>query len=246
MKTVFFSEVRQSLIPARSGNDGPLPPMLIAMTLVTGLVDAFSYLVLGHVFVANMTGNVVLLGFALVGARGFSITASLAAIATFAVGAVIGGQLGSRFGKHRGHLLRNATLVQGISLAGAVVLGAITSNTPPAGYRYGLIILLAVAMGVQNATARKLAVPDLTTTVLTLTITGIAADSTILGGTGSKAGRRTLAVAAMLLGAVIGATLVIHGHIAYPLVIALALIVCVGLAAHSLSGSRDPWALRES
>ena len=51
---------------------GPLPPLFIAMTLVTGLVDAFSYLVLGHVFVANMTGNLVFLGFAVAGAHGFS------------------------------------------------------------------------------------------------------------------------------------------------------------------------------
>src|SRR3984957_14157950 len=47
------------------GADGPLPPLLLMMTFVTGLVDAFAYLVLGHVFVANMTGNVVFLGFAL-------------------------------------------------------------------------------------------------------------------------------------------------------------------------------------
>ena len=64
----FVSEIRQTIIPGRDTRDGPLPPLLVAMTLVTGLVDAFSYLLLGHVFVANMTGNVVLLGFALVGA----------------------------------------------------------------------------------------------------------------------------------------------------------------------------------
>jgi hypothetical protein len=37
--------------------DGPLPPLLLALTAVTGLVDAASYLKLGHVFVANMTGT---------------------------------------------------------------------------------------------------------------------------------------------------------------------------------------------
>ena len=47
--------------------DGPLPVFLVGLTVVTGLVDAFSYLSLGHVFVANMTGNVVFLGFALAG-----------------------------------------------------------------------------------------------------------------------------------------------------------------------------------
>ena len=76
----FVAEVRQTLVPDRDGPHGPLPPLLLAMTVVTGLVDSFSYLVLGHVFVANMTGNVVFLAFALVGARGFSIPASIAAL----------------------------------------------------------------------------------------------------------------------------------------------------------------------
>ena len=76
----FFTEVRQTLVPHGDVKHGPLPPLLVAMTLVTGLVDAFSYLVLGHVFVANMTGNVVFLAFALAGAAGFSIPASLVAL----------------------------------------------------------------------------------------------------------------------------------------------------------------------
>ncbi len=54
--------------------------MLVAMTMVTGLIDAFSFLVLGHIFVANMTGNVVFLAFALAGASGFSIPACLVAL----------------------------------------------------------------------------------------------------------------------------------------------------------------------
>lgn len=55
-----------------------------------------------------------------------------------------------------------------------------------------------VGDGIQNATARRLAVPELTTTVLTMTLTGIAADSTLAGGAGSKIGRRSLTIAAML------------------------------------------------
>ena len=87
----FLTGIRGTLVPDREGRHGPLPPLLIGLTLVTGLVDAFSYLTLGHVFVANMTGNVVFLGFALAGAPGFSITASLAAVAAFGVGALLGG-----------------------------------------------------------------------------------------------------------------------------------------------------------
>jgi Protein of unknown function (DUF1275) len=80
---VFFAQIRQMIIPGRGGEYGPLPPLLVAMTVVTGLVDAFSYLVLGHVFVANMTGNVVFLAFALAGARGFSLPAVVVALAAF-------------------------------------------------------------------------------------------------------------------------------------------------------------------
>jgi uncharacterized membrane protein YoaK (UPF0700 family) len=101
-------DVRQTLVPDQSGKHGPLPPLLLGLTLVTGLVDAFSYLALGHIFVANMTGNVVFLGFALAGAPGFSIASSLVALACFGVGALLGGIVGSRLGQHRGRHLATA------------------------------------------------------------------------------------------------------------------------------------------
>ena len=75
---------------------GPLPLLLLGLTVVTGLVDAFSYLRLGHVFVANMTGNVIFLGFALAGVGDISIVASLLAILAFAVGATHGRAVGCR------------------------------------------------------------------------------------------------------------------------------------------------------
>src|SRR5881275_3069934 len=91
LMTTFFTEVRQTLVPRGEVKHGPLPPLLLALTVVTGLVDAFSYLVLGHVFVANMTGNVVFLGFALAGAAGFSISALLSALGAFCLGVLAGG-----------------------------------------------------------------------------------------------------------------------------------------------------------
>ena len=104
-----------------------------------------------------------------------------------------------------------------------------------------VIVVLAIAMGIQNAGARKLAVPDLTTTVLTMTITGVAADSHVAGGQGSKAARRLIAIAAMLLGAVIGATLVLHALIAYPLAIALVVTVFAAAASWMLARSSADW-----
>ena len=225
--------------PTRDALSSPLPLLLVAMTLVTGLVDAFSYLVLGHVFVANMTGNVVLLGFALARAPGFSVAAPVIAIGWFGIGALAGGRIGMRFAHHRGHLLTIAVGLQSAFLATAVALAFISGNPIPDGYRYALIAVLAVAMGIQNAAARKLSVPDLTTTVLTLTITGIAADSTIVGGPGSRVGRRVVPVVAMLAGAVIGASLVLYVRMEIPLVIALAVSATVAVTTRIL-GAADP------
>src|SRR5947209_8246422 len=229
LMTTFFTEVRQTLVPRGEVKHGPLPPLLVGMTLVTGLVDAFSYLVLGHVFVANMTGNVVFLAFALAGAPGFSILASLVALGAFVLGSLGGGLLGSHLGQHRGHLLSVAAALQALLLTAAVVLAALAGNPVSPGISYGLIIVLGVAMGLQNATARKLAVPDLTTTVLTLTIVGMAADTRLVGGSGSKAGRRLIAVAAMFVGAFVGSLLIFHVSIVSPLVIALIVISMVAV-----------------
>jgi uncharacterized membrane protein YoaK (UPF0700 family) len=237
----FLTDIRKTIVPDPHGPHGPLPPLLISMTLVTGLVDAFSYLVLGHVFVANMTGNIVLLGFALAGAPGFSITASATALASFFAGALIGGRIGSWHGGHRGRLHSSAAAIQALFLAASVILAALGSSPVTAGYRYPLIVALGAAMGIQNAAARKIAVPDLTTTVLTLTITGIAADSALAGGPGSKAGSRLIPVATMLTGALIGAVLVRHAPIFYPLAIALVTVVLGSVTSHILGRSAPAW-----
>jgi uncharacterized membrane protein YoaK (UPF0700 family) len=239
--TGFLAEVRSVLLPDLAGRHGPLPPVLLSMTVVTGLVDAFSYLTLGHVFVANMTGNVVFLGFALAGAPGFSISASLLAIAAFAAGAFGGGRLIARFRDHRGRLHSSAAACQAVLLAASVILAAVGGNPVTAAVRYPLIALLGASMGIQNAAARKIAVPDLTTTVLTLTITGIAADSSAAGGSGSLSGRRLAAIAAMLAGALIGTALVLTGQIFYPLLIALVIILAGAVTTYQLGQQEPDW-----
>src|SRR5579862_6787707 len=188
--SAFLADARETVAPARDAKDGLLPPLLVALTAVTGLVDAFSYLVLGHVFVANMTGNVVFLAFALVGAPGFSIPASLAALCAFGLGAAIGGRVSSRLAPHRARHLSTSTIIQGSFIAVSVILAALRGTPVTTGFRYGLIVVLGISMGIQNAAARKLAVPDLTTTVLTMTITGMTADGAIGERSGSLAGRR--------------------------------------------------------
>jgi uncharacterized membrane protein YoaK (UPF0700 family) len=230
-----------TLRPPRGDRHGPLVPMMVALTLLTGLVDAVSYLRLGHVFVANMTGNVVFLGFALAGAAGLSVAASLVALASFLLGALAGGWLGARNAAHRGRLLRAATVAQASLIMLALVVALLAEDPLVAGLRYVLIVLLALAMGVQNAAAQRLAVPELTTTVLTRTLTGLASEAGLVGGAGAHSGRRIVAVAAMLIGATCGGLLTLHVAIAATLAVALVLGSGLALAAHKLSHSTAAW-----
>jgi uncharacterized membrane protein YoaK (UPF0700 family) len=224
-------EIAETLRPRRGDKDGLLPPLFLALTFVTGVVDATSYLRLGHVFVANMTGNVVFLGFGIAGATGISVLASLTALASFLVGSAIGGRIAVASGDERHRRLRLALGVQTALVATAAVVAAFAGRHVAADARYPLIALLSVAMGVQNAAARKLAVADLTTTVLTMTLVGVAADSTLAGGNGAKLGRRGLSVAAMLLGALAGGLLALRVDNVAPLgLVAAVLVVDVLLA----------------
>jgi uncharacterized membrane protein YoaK (UPF0700 family) len=225
--------------PWAGGGHGPLPALLVSLTIVTGLVDAVSYVGLGHVFVANMTGNVVFVGFALAGAPGLSVPASLAALGAFLIGAISGGRIGVRLGAHRGRHLQAATATSAALVLVAVVVSAAVGEPAGQAARYALLALLALAMGVQNATARVLAVPDLTTTVLTLTLTGVAADSRLAGGTGGHPSRRLISVAAMLAGAAIGALLVIKVDLALPLAVAAVLVATTTVVARRLSSRPD-------
>jgi uncharacterized membrane protein YoaK (UPF0700 family) len=230
------------IVPPQGDRHGPLSPLLLGLTVLTGLVDAFSYLLLGHVFVANMTGNVVFLGFAVAGSQGFSIPASIMALATFSLGALCGGRLIAARGVHRGRLLALATTGEAVLIGGATLVSLLTTRPGTGAVRYVLIALLGAGMGLQNSIARKIAVPDLTTTVLTLTITGVVADSRPAGGQGSRIGRRGLATIAMFLGALVGGLLVVAGHGDIALVVALAVVIVVASAATVASRPDASWA----
>jgi uncharacterized membrane protein YoaK (UPF0700 family) len=237
-----LAEAVRTLRPPRGERHGPLPPLMLALTVVTGVVDAVSFLRLGHVFVANMTGNVVFLGFALAGAAGLSAGSSLAAIGAFMVGALVGGRVAARLGVHRGRMLRLASALQATLLAAALAIAIAGSSSPGAGERYALIVALALAMGLQNASAQRLAIPELTTTVLTRTLTGMLSEARVVGGPGAQAGRRLLAVGAMLLGAIAGALLALNVSIAAALSLAVAIVALVAIAIHLLSATSAPWA----
>ncbi|MEV5388339.1 YoaK family protein [Streptomyces sp. NPDC052721] len=218
MKTA-LSRVADRLLPGSAATYGSLPTLLVVLTFVTGVMDAVSYLGLGHVFVANMTGNVIFFAFALTGARNLSVWASVPAIAAFMAGAWGEARLaGTPAGTVR--RFRAVAGVQALLVSGAAVAAAARGNHTV------LVILLGCGMGLQNAAVRRLAVPDLTTTVLTLTVTGLATDRP-----GRPTARRLTSIAAMLCGALCGSALTLHAGTAWALILALLLLLAVAAAA---------------
>jgi uncharacterized membrane protein YoaK (UPF0700 family) len=224
----------------RDRRHGPLPALLLVLTVLTGVIDSVSILSLGRVFVANMTGNIVFVGFAVAGAPGFSLAASLFALAGFLVGALAAGQGAARLGGRRGALFRG-----GVSAELLLVLAALALSLAAGRHRGGaatdaIAALCALAMGIQNTMARRLAVPELTTTVLTMTLTGLAADWQA-GVRWPVRARRLAAVAAMLGGAVAGALLVLHNGSPGGLILAAALLAVAAAGAALATRRPAPW-----
>lgn len=184
----------------------PLFRLLLVLSATTGMVDAASILGMDKVFTANMTGNVVFLAFATAGAEGFHAWHYVVALGAFMLGAVLAGRMWrSNKAERLSHMLVRAAAIESalLFLAGSL---ALRSSPAVAALWQALAVvgLAAGAMGFRNAVVRQLKVPDLTTTVLTLTITGIASDSRLAAGTGPNLAARVGAVAAIFAGALAG------------------------------------------
>jgi uncharacterized membrane protein YoaK (UPF0700 family) len=221
------------MMARQNPEDAGLKAILMGLTAATGLIDAVCYLGMGHVLVANMTGNVVFLGFALAGAPGFSIASFLVALAAFLVGATAGGRLGGTLHGDRRLWLTSTSAIQA-GLATIAALATVSGLLGPTGSaRFWIIGLLGAGTGIQNATIRRLGLLDFTTTVLTMTLTGLAADSTLAGGSHPRQARRIGSVAAMLAGALVGGALIVHAGFTTTLVVLAGYLfaVTVGFAA---------------
>jgi uncharacterized membrane protein YoaK (UPF0700 family) len=175
--------------------------------LTAGLSNATTYLFLGHVFAANMTGNIVLLGFGIAGAGGLPVLAPIVSLGCFLAGAALGGRLDVRLAARSDRGFRIALALEAAVLAVTAVIAALVHLRAGHASADLVIGLLALGMGLRNAIVRALGIPDVTTTVLTMTLTGLAASSPWAGGDGSGSARRVAVVLAMLFGALTGALL---------------------------------------
>ena len=193
--------LRRAVVDER---DGPLPAMLVALTVLAGVVDAASILGLGHVFVATITGNLVFVGLAVAGAQGFAVAPCLLSIGGFIVGALAGGHACRAARGHRGRALRNVLGLNSGWRPSSPPSSCPSAATPGTAPGTIAVVLLAMSMGCQLAAIRYLKVPDLLTVVLTLTITGALTERG-LGPFHPAVLRRAIAVLAFAVGAIAAA-----------------------------------------
>lgn len=204
--------------------------LMLALTFSTGIIDAVGYLGLDRVFTGNMTGNVVILGMALAGDTGLPVAGPLIALAGFMAGAAAGGR--ALRGAAAAWTARHTVLfvAVGLIIALATVPAALVAE-PGHVLQYSITAALGLAMGCQAAAARHVAVKDVTTVVVTSTITGLASDSVLGTGGGQPWKRRAGAVVLIGLGALAGA-LLLHVHIGAGMALSAIITLVVAWLGH--------------
>jgi uncharacterized membrane protein YoaK (UPF0700 family) len=206
--------------------------LMLALTFSTGIIDAVGYLGLDRVFTGNMTGNVVILGMALVGADGLPVLGPTIALIAFMTGALAAGR--TLRTADAGWSERTTTLLTTVTV---ILLGcAVTTLFLPDPLEPVALAItggLGAAMGVQAAAARHLAVKDVTTVVVTSTMTGLAADSWLGSRAQQPWARRFLAILLILLGAAVGALALLAG-LALGIFLSAILSAAVTAVGHAL------------
>lgn len=211
--------------------------LLLVLTFSTGVADAVGYLGLDRVFTGNMTGNVVILGMGAAGADDLPVLGPVCALAAFMAGAAVGGRCVRGHDAGWGRRVSLLMLAVAALLAVTAVYAAVeprvgSEGTGASAPTVAVAAVVAVAMGLQAALARHVAVKDVTTVVVTSTITGLAADSWLGARTGQPWARRLLAILLIAAGAAVGA-LLLRVDLAAGLALSAALTVVVaGLAAY--------------
>lgn len=232
----------ESTVGSHVSADLPLQLLVIGLTCVTGILDAVTYLDFGHVFAANMTGNFVLLGLSFLRADDLSVQASLVAVAGFLLGTAGGSRVTGWLESHQ-----QRCIVTSLSTGVGLLLLALLANTyRPVLGEYPALTLLACAMGMINATVSEVGIPGLTTTiVITSTLTNLVSGTQLPNGDGRKRVRQVSSLAAITVGAVLGAALLLR----FGVVAAIGAAMTIGLAgtaAYAVAVLRKSAVLRGS
>jgi uncharacterized membrane protein YoaK (UPF0700 family) len=203
-----MSATSEEVFEAPPGLEGLLPKALLALTFVTGVVEAIAFLELGQVFTAMMTGNVLFLGFGVAGAEGSSALPPIVSLGTFVVGGTVGGLLAARWPRRRGRELTAGVALE-VALLGAAALLAATLSVQEGESAALLVIgIMAFAMGARNTIVRRMGVTELPTNIVFVALASFQAGTSMTGASPEHLVPRLAAVATMLLGATAGALLI--------------------------------------
>lgn len=200
---------------------------MLLLTFATGLADSISILALGHVFVANMTGNVIFLGFWLAPSTTIDLTAVAVALPTFICTTVVSGRLSRHFGLRTRPWITTVLATEIVLLAGLAILAGAGVLRYQGDSKLIMIGLLAVTFGLQHSSARQFGIPELSTTVLTSTIVSLGLDSRLAGGTGERHRLRIGVVTTMCAGAFLGATM--SRYVIAPVFVVAAAVIAASL-----------------
>jgi uncharacterized membrane protein YoaK (UPF0700 family) len=208
---------------------------LLLLTFATGLADSISILALGHVFVANMTGNVIFLGFWLAPSTTIDLTAVAVALPTFICTTIVSGRLARHFGTRTRTWISTVLATEIVLLVALAILAGTGVLRYQGNSRLIMIGLLAVTFGLQHSSARQFGIQELSTTVLTSTIVSLGLDSRLAGGTGERRRLRIGVVATMCAGAFFGATM--SRYVIAPVFVVTAAVIAASLVIFRLGPS---------
>ncbi|MGZ4516053.1 MAG: YoaK family protein [Mycobacterium sp.] len=200
---------------------------LLLLTFATGLADSISILVLGHVFVTNMTGNVIFLGFWLAPRTSIDLTAVVVALPTFVCTTILSGRISRHFADRTrtwitSILATEITLLVALAILAGTGILQYHNNT-----KLIMIGILAITFGLQHSSARQFGIQELSTTVLTSTIVSLGLDSRLAGGSGARQTLRIGVVLTMCAGAFLGATM--SRFVVAPVFVVTAAVVAASL-----------------
>jgi uncharacterized membrane protein YoaK (UPF0700 family) len=181
---------------------------LLLLTASTGAIDAVSYLSLDKVFTGNMTGNVLFIGFALVGVAGIPLLNNVIALLGFIVGSIVSGRLVGRGHKEKLPISSAWVLIVGGVIAIGLGVYWVVAGELPHLAILATTFLLAAVMGAQVSAVKPVGNSDITTIVVTNTLANLARDSRLAGGKGQAWVHRFFAVVCMGLGAAVGAWII--------------------------------------
>jgi uncharacterized membrane protein YoaK (UPF0700 family) len=206
--------------------------LLLTLTVAAGSADAVSYLGLGRVFTANMTGNLVLLGVAIGQGQVAGSLRSVIAFAGFGIGVLLGARATARSTADvvwPASVTRVLVVELGLLVAFAAVW-ELVGDHPSTPVLDVLIALSAGAMGMQTAAARRLGVMGVTTTFVTGTLASLITELASAGPDWSRSRRWAATIGCIVIGAAAGAALFVTWRPGAPLLAMLLVGIVSALA----------------